>query len=438
MTRTHPPHMRAAVCEVQLEQLDQGIGNLQGYQRALVVFRRRGSVVGQAWVAVTNGMITPTMLRACLPATAWAIWRMMAAAPTGHGRLPTASVVVCTRDRTADLALCLPELQKLAVQGHEVIVVDSCPSSDATARLVASYPRIHYIHEPRPGAGIARNRGLLAATRDVVAYTDDDAQVDPGWLNALLRNFDDPIVGIVTGITMPLELETYAQLWFEETHGFARGFERKTFDTATMNPLAAGLVGASVNMAVRRSALAEIGLFDEALGPGTPACSGEDHEYFYRTLTRGFRIVYDPTALVWHRHRREWDSLRRTIFGYGVGVFAWWTRALVVEHELLLLKLGPRWFWQHHVRQLVKALLRRPGHIPLDLAWAEFSGALAGPSRYFQSRRKKPALPLERPLRVPFEHMAGQRAEDAESFSTTPSMTEKAPVANRPTQRSAP
>jgi GT2 family glycosyltransferase len=433
MTRAHPTHLQAAVCEVQLEQLDQGIGNLHGYQRALVVFRRGGSVVGQSWVGVTDGGIAPVTLRACLPATAWAVWRLTTAEPSGYSRLPTASVVVCTRDRTADLAHCLPKLQKLVAQGHEVIVIDSCPSSDATARLVATYPGMRYIHEPRPGAGIARNRGLLAATRDIVAYTDDDAQVDPGWLNALLRNFDDPIVGIVTGITMPLELETYAQLWFEETHGFARGFERKTFDISTMNPLAAGLVGASVNMAVRRSALAEIGLFDEALGPGTPACSGEDHEFFYRTLARGFRIVYDPAALVWHRHRREWDSLRRTIFGYGVGVFAWWTRALLVEHELPLLKLGPRWFWQHHIRQLAKALMRRAGHVPLDLAWAEFHGALVGSSRYFKSRRKLRAMLQDTPSSTAVEPLISEPSGHAESFSAAPRRAENAHAANRPT-----
>jgi GT2 family glycosyltransferase len=302
-------------------------------------------------------------------------------------RLPSASVVVCTRDRTADLAQCLPGLQQLADQGYEIIVVDSCPSDDSTAQLVASYPAIRYVHEPLPGAGIARNRGLLAATQEVVAFTDDDAQVDAGWLPALLRNFDDPLVAVVTGITMPLELETEAQLWFEETHGFGRGFERKQFDAHTLNPLAAGLVGASVNMAVRRSALQEIGLFDEALGPGTASGSGEDHEFYYRVLARGYRIVYEPAALVWHRHRREWAALRRTIYGYGLGVFAWWTRALLAEREWSLLKVAPEYFRQHHVRNLVKAFFRRPGHVPIDLAWAEFRGALAGPGCYLRARR---------------------------------------------------
>lgn len=379
---------RTAVREVHLEQLMPGLTNLQGYDRALVVFRFRGAVVGQSWLPVKGNCIGAAQLRAKLPAMAWPVWQQLMAERTSSAQpWPTASVVVCTRDRVVDLANCLPGLQRLAEQGHEIIVVDSCPSNDSTVRLVESYPAIRYLHEPRPGAGIARNRGLLAATRDIVAFTDDDAQVDVGWLAALLRNFDDPIVAVVTGITMPLELETEAQLWFEQTNSFGRGFVRKQFDANNLNPLAAGLVGASVNVAIRRGVLKETGLFDEALGPGTGACSGEDHEFFYRVLARGYRIVYEPAALVWHRHRRDWKALRRTIYGYGVGVFAWWMRALIVEKEWTLLKWAPKWFCEQHVRNLIRAILRRPGHIPLDLALAEFRGALAGPSSYLRSRR---------------------------------------------------
>jgi GT2 family glycosyltransferase len=140
-------------------------------------------------------------------------------------------------------------------------------------------------------------------------------------------------------------------------------------------------------MAIRRSALEEIGLFDEALDGGTPSLSGGDQEFFYRTLARGYRIVYEPAALVWHRHRRDWRTLRRTIYGYGVGVFAWWTRAFLVEGELSLLKGAPSWFWQWHLRNLIRSLLRRPDHIPLDLALAEFLGALMGPISYLRAKR---------------------------------------------------
>jgi GT2 family glycosyltransferase len=384
----HHPRNRAAVCEVDLGQLERGLVGLGGYQRALVVFRLGDAVVGQAWLPVSDGRITAAKLRSSMPTVAWPAWKQLVAQnrdPTAP--LPTASVVVCTRDRTADLSQCLPGLSRLAAQGNEVIVVDNCPRGDSTARLVTSYSAIRYLHEPRPGLNIARNSGLQAAMGEIVAFTDDDVQVDQGWLSALLRNFDDPLVAVVTGITMPAELETEAQVWFEETNGFGRGFVRKAFDASNLNVLATGLVGAGANMAVRRSAIERIGLFDEALDCGTLTRSGGDQEFFYRALARGYRIVYEPAALVWHRHRREWNGLRRTIYGYGVGVFAWWTRALLVEGELTLLKKAPSWFWQHHVRNLVRSLLGRPGRMPLDLAWAEFRGALAGAGSYLRSRQ---------------------------------------------------
>jgi GT2 family glycosyltransferase len=276
----------------------------------------------------------------------------------------------------------------LAAEGFEILIVDNCPSDQSTAELVSRHPPIRYIHEPTPGLDAARNRALAEARGEVVAFTDDDARVDQGWLTALLENFEDPTVAVVTGITMPAELETEAQRWFEEKDGFGRGFVRQEYDAETLLPLAAGRVGAGVNMAIRRSAVEEIGLFDLALDGGTLSRSGGDQEFFFRALSRGFRIVYEPRALVWHKHRREWDALRHTLYGYGVGVFAWWTSALLNERETTLLWRAPRWFFEYHVRNLSRALLRRPGHVPLDLAWAEFLGAVAGPASYFRARRR--------------------------------------------------
>jgi GT2 family glycosyltransferase len=431
---------RAAVLEIQLDQLDEGVSGLDGYERALVLYRMGEAVLGQAWLPVHQSRIYPDTFRASLPSLAWTIWaHTLSQEPRPAGPLPTASVVVCTRNRTEDLANCLPGLALLAEQGCEVIVVDSCPTYDTTARLVATYPQIRYIYEPRPGAGIARNRGLLAAAGEVVAFTDDDARVDPGWLKALLHSFDDPMVAAVTGLTMPLELESAAQLWFELTNGFGRGFLRKQFDASTLNPLAAGLVGASVNVAIRRSVLEEVGLFDEALGPGTPSCSGEDHEFFYRLLAHGFRIVYEPDALVWHRHRGDWKSLQQALFGYGVGVFAWWTRALLVEKEWTLLWLGTSWFWQHHVKNYFQALFRRPGSMPLDLARAELRGALAGPTRYRRSRRWLAELALSTQPQTGYKSDAPknqafsgrQPAESTLEGSKSLALAQRQPVENK-------
>ena len=380
--------LRTAVCEVQLDHLASGVANLDDYQQALVVFRLGDAVLGQAWLPVENGSITSAALRAAASTTSWTFWlHTVAPEPTPSRRLPSASVVVCTRDRPDDLAHCLPGLQALAAHGYEVIIVDNCPSDDRTARLVAGYPLIRYLYEPRPGLDVARNSGILAANGEVVAFTDDDVVIDSAWLAALVRNFVDPMVAVVNGIALPLELETPAQRWFEQTNCFARGFVRQEHDVSTLNPLAAGELGVGANMAIRRSAIDRIGLFDEALDCGTLTRSGGDQEYVYRALARGYRVVYEPAALVWHRHRRDWNGLRNTLYSYGVGVYAWWTRCLLVEGELTVLMLAIRWFWHHYVKNLIRAALRRPGHMPLDLALAEFRGALAGPRSYLRARR---------------------------------------------------
>jgi GT2 family glycosyltransferase len=234
--------------------------------------------------------------------------------------------------------------------------------------------------------------GIKCSTGKIIAFTDDDAMVDANWLERILQNFADRTVAIVTGIALPIELNTKAQHWFEKTNSFKRGFDRKKFDTGNINPLAAGLVGAGVNMAIRRSCLTRIGNFDEALDGGTPTRSGGDQEFFYRSLSRGYRIVYDPDAIVWHRHRDSWKDLRSTIYGYGVGLFAWWTRALIIEREISLLRWGLLWFVKHHFGNLIRSLLKRKNRMPFDLAFAEFRGAIIGSFCYFHSRFKSNRL----------------------------------------------
>ena len=377
---------RSAICEVHLENIIEGVKDLGEYTRAFVVFRFKKAVIGQAWLPVEQGRISAVDLQSCLSQYAWPIWQRWFTQEEPVSI--SASVVVCTRNRSKDLAKGLPQLARLEEEGHEVLIVDNCPNNDLTKDLVSKYPAIRYILEPVPGLDTARNRGLRSTHGEIVAFTDDDAIVDEEWLPALLKNFQDPTVAVVTGITMPLELESEAQNWFEITNSFGRGYVRQRFDASTLNILATGQVGAGVNMAVRRSAMGEIGYFDEALDAGTPTLSGGDQEFFYRTLAAGYRIIYDPAALVWHRHRRTWEELRFTLYGYGVGVYAWWTRTLLTEGEWTVLYRATKWFLEHYGRNLIGSFLKRSDRMPIDLAWAELRGALVGPLRYLQSRQR--------------------------------------------------
>jgi GT2 family glycosyltransferase len=298
---------------------------------------------------------------------------------------PSASIAVCTRDRPDDLERCLTALRALPDDGQEVIVVDSCSKRDDTRLVAERFRPVRYVREERPGLDIARNRALAEALHEVVAFTDDDAAPDAGWLRALLRGFADPRTMCVTGLTLPLELETEAQEWFERTNAFGRGFRRRTFDGVSMDAFRGAHAGAGVNMALRRSVLELVGSFDEALDAGTPTRSGGDHDMFTRILLAGYCITYEPTALNWHRHRREWSELRDTVRGYGMGVYAYLTGHLM-RREIRAPMIALAWLrWQ--LTGLLRSRRHPAGRITRDLGIAELRGCAAGPRAYFTSRR---------------------------------------------------
>lgn len=298
------------------------------------------------------------------------------------------TVAICTRERPEDLLRALQAIGKLQPAPVEVVVIDNNPTTSRTREVVARFPHVRYVREDRPGLDAARNRALKEATAPVVAFSDDDAAPEPAWLEHLLSAFDDPLVMCATGLTLPLELETAAQEWFEQFTPFGRGFNRRVFDGIHDDPLSVAGAGAGANMALRRSVLDRVGAFDEALDAGTVTRSGGDHEMFGRVLAGGYRIVYEPRAVSWHRHRRTWEELREALHGYGVGVYALWTRRLFVECELGVLRHAYRWFRRSQGPALWCALRRRPHSVPLDLIVAELRGCLAGPRAYFIARRR--------------------------------------------------
>src|SRR3954452_22432114 len=311
--------MATGIFDVDAEALPGTVHDLEGYEKVLFLVRCRGGPVGQVSLPVAAGRIEGREIREAVIKVLWAPlaerWALeelgLGPAPAPEGLAVAATVAVCTRERPDDLARCLEALAAMPDDGQECLVVDNRPATDVTREIVARFPGVRYVREDRRGLDAARNRALREARGEVVAFIDDDAVADRGWLRAIAGPFLDPRVQCVTGLTMPLELETEAQEMFEALTGFSRrGFRRRVFRSPPMNPLATGDVGAGANMAVRRSLAERIGYFDEALDAGTPTQSGGDHEFFARILRAGHHIVYEPAALNRHRHRRTWEELR--------------------------------------------------------------------------------------------------------------------------------
>jgi glycosyltransferase involved in cell wall biosynthesis len=387
--------MATKVLDLDLAEWPQKIDKLEGYEKVLILYRYRGYPLGRTLLPVHNGRVNLSALsdnifqkqNRHLQNTI--LKEKIGATQVESTSLPTATIAICTHNRPNDVKRCLESLLKLQNDGQEILVVDNCPSGDETFNIVARYGgSIKYVLEERRGLNVARNRALREASGDIVAFIDDDALVDPNWLRALLINFDHPLVLCVTGLTMPFELETEAQEMFERYSTFCRGFQRIVFNRHSLRPWAAGRAGAGVNMALRRSVLYKVGPFDEALDAGTTTQAGGETELFSRILKGGFRIVYDPSAINWHRHRKSREALRQTLYGYSVGIYAFWTRQLLFEGELYTLLAAWRWFWQHHLKNLARSILGHPGRMPLDLVLAEIHGCLAGPGAYLQSRKK--------------------------------------------------
>ncbi len=300
------------------------------------------------------------------------------------------SVIVCTRDRAGSLRQCLEALTRLDYPDYEVIVVDNASRGEATAQVVAATP-FRCVREERPGLDWARNRGATEARHDLIAYVDDDAQADPGWLRGLAAAFADPQASVVTGLVLPAELETHAQRLFEQYGGMGKGMQSRIFHRAAMRPrelAAAHVVGVGANMAFRRCVFETVGGFDTALDVGTPSNGGGDLDMFHRVLTAGLTLRYEPTALVRHQHRRDMHGLWRQLYNNGCafGVYLikmWRTRSL---ERRIVARFAFGWLTGWLLARFVKRLLGRD-RFPLSLIWAELWGMCHAPWAYVAAYR---------------------------------------------------
>ena len=309
---------------------------------------------------------------------------------------PHISVVVATRERSRSLASCLDSLARLDYTNYEVVVVDNDPVTDATASLVSGRNELNlrYVVEHRRGLAAAHNCGLEQAKGTVVAFTDDDVIVDQRWLTEVARAFrSDTNVACVTGLIMPGELKTHAQLKLETHADNGKGFTPRVFDCGThrpadpLFPFTVGQLGSGANMSFSKDILLEIGGFDPATGVGTVSRGGDELAAFFSVLTAGYALVYQPNALIWHYHRRDLASLSNQVYGYGVGLGAYLTSVLVTHPEVIGQALRQLPAGLRYAFHLASQRNPRVGDAwPRQLAWRERRGIAFGPLAYGVSR----------------------------------------------------
>ncbi|MGF1522700.1 MAG: glycosyltransferase family 2 protein [Leptolyngbyaceae cyanobacterium] len=344
------------------------------------------------------------------------------------GNMPLVTVAVCTRDRPEDMKLCLEAISKLDYPYLDILVIDNAPTTEGTKTLIDEhYPQVRYVCEPRPGLDWARNRAILEAKGEIIAYTDDDVAVDAGWVRAIAQTFAaSPEVMAVTGLVVPYELETEAQVLFEDYGGFGRGFEQKWYQRQPGQSfpwqwLGAGQFGTGANMAYRRSVFAAIGFFDPALDVGTPTNGAGDLEMFIRVLQSGYALVYEPQAMIRHRHRREYAKLKRQI-SFNGSLYALWGSIAFAYPELFwtCLRIASWWMFAWNVRRTLFGFLHQT-QFPMALILAEFQGAFAGMTAYPKATKRVAEIVQEHgwqtdePLNFRYRPTKNQPATEAKS-----------------------
>lgn len=196
---------------------------------------------------------------------------------------PEVSVVIPTRDRAERLSAALAALraQTLERERFEMVVVDD-GSTDGTAALLADgEPGLRTVRLPGRGPAAARNAGWRAAQAPLVAFTDDDCEADPSWLEALLEAHRASPGAVLQGVTLPIPREA--------------PLLRRPF-TRTRRIEEPSPWFATCNMAYPRELLERLEGFDELF----PEALGEDTDLGWRAVEQGARVEFAPCAVVHH------------------------------------------------------------------------------------------------------------------------------------------
>ncbi|WP_049568205.1 glycosyltransferase family 2 protein [Nonomuraea sp. SBT364] len=304
------------------------------------------------------------------------------------------SVVICvyTEDRWEDIRQAVESVEQQSRRPYELIlVVDHNP--DLHLKLKRAYPgAIVVANTHEQGLSGGKNTGVATATGDIVAFLDDDAVADPGWLEALEEGFQDPGVVGVGGRTEPIWASERRPRWFPQEFDWTVGCTYRGMP-AVRAPIRNVMGG---NAAFLRQVVSEVGGFHSGIGRSVQGRKSrplgcEETEFCIRLSQRkpGSVMLFEPRALIGHkvsRQREGFAYFRSRCYAEGL------SKALVTQevgtqdglsseraHALKTLPLGA-------LRGLGEAVkgdpggLGRAGAIVVGLAWTAW-GYLVGSVR---------------------------------------------------------
>jgi GT2 family glycosyltransferase len=224
------------------------------------------------------------------------------------------SIIIPAYNSVRTMKKCVESVLALNYAAYEAIIVDD-GSTDGTPAVLGKYkdnPKLRIIRVPNGGPSKARNMAIKEARGEFIAFTDSDCIVDREWLNNLMQGFaaDGPVVAVGGGQLSP-----------DDETAFGRDlndFMKKTgvvADYMKDTPAGAGILetdhNPSCNVMYKKEVLQKVGFFTEDLWPG------EDVELDYKIRKLGYRLMFNPAAIVFHYRPADIKSFSKMMFRYG-------------------------------------------------------------------------------------------------------------------------
>jgi mycofactocin system glycosyltransferase len=218
------------------------------------------------------------------------------------------TVVVPVRDRPHGLERLLAAIGRTAGVLPVVVVDDGSRDALAVRRICARYGATAVRHDLPRGPSAARNRGLAAAATPYVAFLDSDSEPVTGWLHLLQQHLEDPLVAAAAPRIVALGTRTSS--WLASYEAAVSSLDLGPRE-GPVHPHGGIPYVPGVALLVRRAALAQG--YDETMHVA------EDVDLVWRLVAGGWRVRYEPTALVAHDHPTSVAAWARRRAFYGTG-----------------------------------------------------------------------------------------------------------------------
>jgi len=214
---------------------------------------------------------------------------------------PYVSIVIPNFNGRRHLEACLSSIQNLTYRHLEIIIVDNASTDGSVDFVKANYPRVKIlVNAVNLGFAEGCNVGIRNARGNYVALLNNDVEVDPDWLKELiLVAQSDPRIAICASKIMMFHNRKVFNSAGGEYDVYGSGHDRGLyeFDHGQYCRLEEVFFACGCAMLVRRDILEDIGLFDSRY-----FMYGEDVDLCWRAWLRGYKVVYVPSAVVYHKY----------------------------------------------------------------------------------------------------------------------------------------